>query len=1048
MKLLLRLRPLHLLLLAFVGWCTAAIPAGAQSIPATGTLSGRVQSETTGRYLNNARVTVKGTDLVAFTDESGSYRLARVPVGTATVEAFYSGLEPLTAAIPVTAGQNSERDFGLTTKAAATDKSGVLKMDAFVASTSKVTEGEALATNEQRFAPNMKNVVSTDAFGDIAEGNVAEFMKFLPGVTIDYSDAMPLSISLRGMDPALTEVSADGGQMANATSTGGSRKFDFTQASINNISRIEVYKVPTPANSASSLAGSVNMIAKSSFERSKAQFNYRVHATTTSDGFQLKKQPFPFEEYMHRIKPGFDFDYTLPVNKNFGIVLTGSYSEKYNEQNIIPKTWNAIAAGTGASIPRPYLQSFQVIDAPKWYERESLGLKADWRVTRNSVLSVGTTLNHYKDFNGNNSMTFNAGTVATPSIVGGTALTYGPDYTRGATGRGAVTMTNNLLHLAARTLSANARYRYEAGDWRADVGLYASDSKTWRRFEERGHFQNVAVALRNPVRVNLENIGDVGPARVVAYDNANNLVDLYDLRNYVLSTANTTSAGDLSDKVKGGDFNVKRKLNFFGLPASLQVGASDKEQTRDRRILNYSYTYVPTVAGDTTPLPFAHQVYGNRPNYFGYDNLPFVSPNRAVTAWRQNPALFTQTAAQQVTAEINRLNSSDLLKETVTAGYIQGDVRLFNRLQLLTGVRYEKVRDQGAGALIEPANVFIRLPNGDFARGTPTAAAPLGPRIRKPEAGPAGSMQELRLVRTERGSVSDRTYHGYYPSIHLNYNVTENFLVRLAYASTYGRPDFNLITPNSTVTANDVDPSNSSLVPGIITARNIGLEPYTANNYDFSAEYYTESGGTFTGGVFRKDIKNFFGTTVSIADAADLERMGFSDDYVGWQLNTTENLATTANITGFEFSARQSLKNFRGWARYFSVFANFTKQKIDTTSPASFTRFLPLSVNWGVSYARRPFSVSLNWNARGEQDQGVSATQGAGANLYFNPAVVMDMNASYQMTSRLALFVTGTNVFNRWRTYSRYADATPDYARRSQTNSYGSIWSLGLRGTF
>ncbi len=117
MKLLRRLRPLRLLLLAFIGWCTAVLPAGAQSISATGTLSGRVQSETTGRYLNNARVTIKGTDLVAFTDESGSYRLARVPVGTVTVEAFYSGLEPLTAAIPVTAGKNSERDFGLTTKA-------------------------------------------------------------------------------------------------------------------------------------------------------------------------------------------------------------------------------------------------------------------------------------------------------------------------------------------------------------------------------------------------------------------------------------------------------------------------------------------------------------------------------------------------------------------------------------------------------------------------------------------------------------------------------------------------------------------------------------------------------------------------------------------------------------------------------------------------------------------------------------------------------------------------------------------------------------------
>ncbi|MCX6955851.1 MAG: TonB-dependent receptor [Verrucomicrobia bacterium] len=1043
MKPFLRLR---FVLLMLVGCFAALVPSFAQTA-ATGTLSGRVQSEATGRYLTNARVTVKGTDLVAFTDESGSYRLSHVPAGAAIVEAFYSGLEPRTATVAVTAGQNTERDFGLTVKAAVLDASGVLKMDAFVASTSKVTEGETLATNEQRFAPNIKNVVATDAFGDIAEGNVAEFMKFLPGVAIDYSDAMPLSIGLRGMDPALTEVSADGGQMANATSTGTSRKFDFTQASINNIARIEVYKVPTPATSASSLSGSVNMVSKSSFERSRAQFNFRVNATTTSDGLQLKKQPFPFEEYMYRIKPGFDFDYTLPVNKNFGIVVTGSYSEKYNEQNIIPKTWNAVAAGTGATTAKPYLQSFQVIDAPKWYERESLGLKADYRVTRNSVLSVGSTLNHYKDFNGNNSMTFNAGTTATPSIAGGTSLSYGPDFTQGATGRGAVTMTNNLLHLAARTISANARYRYEDGDWRADVGAYASDSQTWRRFEERGHFQNVAVALRNPVRVNFQNIGDVGPATVVAYDNANNIVNLYDLRNYTLTTANTTSAGDVSENVSGGDFNVKRKFNLFGLPAALQTGAAQKEQIRDRHIYNYSYTYVPAVAGDTTPLPFQYQVYGNRPNYFGYDNLPFVSPNRAVTAWRENPALFTQTTAQKVTAEQNRINGSDKLRETINAAYLQGEIRLFNRLQILTGVRYEKVNDKGAGALIEPNNVYVRNPDGTFAHGAPTAALPRGPLIRKPEAGAAGSLQELYVIRTERGAKSNVTYDGYYPSLHLNYNATPNAVLRLAYARTYGRPDFSSITPNSTITPNDVDPTNNSGVPGTINVRNVGLKPYTANNYDFSAEYYTDAGGLFTAGVFRKDIKNFFATVTRLATPADLESIGFDDDFLGWQLTTTANVGD-AHITGGELSARQSLKNLGGWARYFSVFANGTKLKLDNSVPGSFTRFLPLSVNWGVTYSKRPFSVSLNWNARGEQNQGTSPTQGADASVYFNPAVVMDMNASYQMTTHLALFVTGTNVFNRWRTFSRYADATPDYARRSQTNSYGSIWSLGVRGTF
>lgn len=57
----------------------------------TGSVSGRIQNVATGQSLNNARVIVKGTDLVAFTDETGTYRLTQVPTGLATLEVFYTG---------------------------------------------------------------------------------------------------------------------------------------------------------------------------------------------------------------------------------------------------------------------------------------------------------------------------------------------------------------------------------------------------------------------------------------------------------------------------------------------------------------------------------------------------------------------------------------------------------------------------------------------------------------------------------------------------------------------------------------------------------------------------------------------------------------------------------------------------------------------------------------------------------------------------------------------------------------------------------------------
>jgi iron complex outermembrane receptor protein len=253
-----------------------------QAQTATGSISGRVLNEATGQYLNNARITVKGTDLSVLTDETGTFRISGVPAGSAVVEAFYSGLDPLAVSVPVSAGQNTPRDINLTNKAAYGDKTATVKLDAFVLTASKMTEGEALATNEQRFASNIKNVVATDAFGDVTEGNVAEFMKFLPGVTIEYSDASPNAVAVRGFDPNMTGVSVDGAQLANASGSAANRGFLFTQVSINNTSRIEVTKVPTPSSPADGISGTVNMVSKSAFERSKAQFNYRYFLSASS----------------------------------------------------------------------------------------------------------------------------------------------------------------------------------------------------------------------------------------------------------------------------------------------------------------------------------------------------------------------------------------------------------------------------------------------------------------------------------------------------------------------------------------------------------------------------------------------------------------------------------------------------------------------------------------------------------------------------------------------------------------------------------------------
>lgn len=135
--------------------------------------------------------------------------------------------------------------------------------------------------------------------------------------------------------------------------------------------------------------------------------------------------------------PGFDFDYTLPFSENFGIVLTGSVSNQYNVQNLQTLTWNPAGTGTGATSRNPFFQQVTYVDAPKYLRRKNASLSADWRVTRNSVLSFSAQLGHYQDENMNTNFTVGVGTNAAPaSGAGTTRLTYSGTSVSGASGRG------------------------------------------------------------------------------------------------------------------------------------------------------------------------------------------------------------------------------------------------------------------------------------------------------------------------------------------------------------------------------------------------------------------------------------------------------------------------------------------------------------------------------------------------------------------------------------------------------------------------------------
>lgn len=256
--------------------CTLALVTGL-ALPAlqAGSISGRVLNVGNSKYVANAVVSVEGTSITTLTNDYGEYRLNDVPAGEVKVNVTSGGLDPETATVTVPAEGSVTRDFDLTSAERYGDDK-TIQLDTFVVAANREFEGNAIATNEQRYAKGLKVVMASDTFGDVTEGNVGEFLKFLPGVSVDYVAADVRTVSVRGFAASFTSVFLDGMPITSSNSGAAGRQFEFEQASINNAARVEVLKVPTPDTSANGIGGNVNLVSKSSLERKGAQFNYKV----------------------------------------------------------------------------------------------------------------------------------------------------------------------------------------------------------------------------------------------------------------------------------------------------------------------------------------------------------------------------------------------------------------------------------------------------------------------------------------------------------------------------------------------------------------------------------------------------------------------------------------------------------------------------------------------------------------------------------------------------------------------------------------------------
>ncbi|MDO8545275.1 MAG: TonB-dependent receptor [Opitutaceae bacterium] len=959
----------------------------------TGMIAGRIFNPATQEYVRNAEVSVEGTHLVAYSGDDGSYVLTNVPAGSVTLTVTYTGYDKASALVGVAAGGTAEKDFELkgSTFQAGARKDTAIVMGEFVVSTER--EGNAKAIMEQRAAVNMKSVVAADNFGDVTGGNIGEFLKYLPGVVMDYNNSDARYARIGGLDPRYVGVSVDGMNVASAASASfdsSSRGFEFEQASITGVESIEISKSATASMDADAPAGRINMRSRNAFDRKGREITAQLTLTGNLNTPDLKKTPGPYEGDDYKIRPGFVFTYADSFKKRFGVQLSLGANTVYTDQAEVTNTFNYSNAARG-----PFITQIAFRDAPKLSTRASFNLTTDYKITPNLAFSLRTAGSLFDDGTNNRQLilTANAAQVDPASTL--THVIANP--TANANTR--LQMATSRRNKVNNTLTYTPKLEYKRGDFTATAGGGYSRSRTAYEQFTRGFFQGVTsrvtrmgwTAERHDVRSLDYHITQTSglPWNDPASYN----------RNDTLANNAIINPQSGQNQVWVGYLDLKKTVNL-GLPIQLGTGWKTKLVTFDiEKSGNIQWTYVgPTgnqldaaaIIPTFTRYRYDPRQGGNVPTL----NLPRPDPYTLYDMYAANPDQFRPNL---ISNYINENFSSRSVKEQVDSAYLEANTRWRN-VRFNLGARHEQTRTIGKSQDLLPDAVV------QAAGFTPNTI-------------PYVNYQYRNGVRAKKYGAYENTFL----SGGAKYAFTKDFHLQVAASQAIGRPGYNNLA--GVITINDVNQT--------VRVPNPNLKPETSDKFFVSLQRYLEPAGTISLSGYKLWVENM-GSRVAEVTA---EEAGYGGDpeYLGYTFLRPMNAPGTQRIDGVDLEYSQQLVFLPGWWRGFSVFGSLSR----TVAQEQLLDHVPKSANGGIRFSNYKFNAQLRctWVAARLD------TRNATEEVWNYERLMFDFSGGYRFNQTYELTLTGRNILNS--PIARYSNEPGRLRSRAY---FGPAWTIGVRG--
>jgi TonB-dependent receptor len=983
---------------------SSAQGASTGSQAGAGVVRGRIFNTATGEYVRNAEVRVEGTAIVVYSEDDGDFRLTGVPAGDVTVVVKYTGLQEARAVATVSAGQTATLDFTLAPQSYAA-KDGEVEAVMIVAR----REGQAAAIMERRASTNAKNVVAADNFGALTMGDVGEFMKNMPGLSIDYTEVDATAVRIGGLDPKYSTFTTDGARMATATSNNNNgRQNSFEQMSITGIDSIELNNTLQASMDADSPGGAINLRSKYAFQRNGRLLRFQLGGVATSDS-GLAQKYLPDDQKHASIFPSAQIGYAdVFLNGRLGIAFNASYNANFVEQDRIQTDWSYLPSGR--------ILPYQVMwrPGPKLTHRKAANLSVDYKLTDQWSLSLRSSYSFYdvEYFNQYTYLIFgtNAATQATADSTP-THIVVNPNKTN-------TRLHTQYSHRYAGTPSwlFTPKLEYRGDTWEALLrGSYSSSEFNFRD-NSKGFFQRTDSYLTNigftldrasqdSNEWNLQQTAGRSWSDPTSFNRDSDIG--YNIR---------TAESDAQNQMYGLNLDLKKKLDLGVVQLKVLAGATYRTnvwKTNEGSYQQFEYngpTHDKTQMAPEAVIPWTKN-YNFQIQGFDAGNLNAqdwrADSNYAVyDIYKDHPDYFTPDVVGNMKRQ---LDNNKKVGETVNAAYFEVQPRV-GKAQFDVGLRYEKTETD---ARIADIRSGVEMKAGGFDPKAPATVASL-------------------LYQYRNGTYTTR--HGEYDDWFLSggakYDFSKKLVGQLAFSQSILRPDYGNL--GGVVAVDDTQQ--------IVTVPNPLLKPEHSTKYFAGLQYFLEPSGVIGLSAYQLEVKDMQVTGIEFKDPTDV---GYSpDDYPGYRYRSATNVPGVSINRGVTLEYDQQMTFLPGALRGLGVRGSFTK--IDPDGERVNT---PKAVgNWGVRYSYGKFDVQLSGNAQGKyRTSALNATPTSPTNgiLYHAARELWNVSASYKINSNFEVMLAGRNIFNAPDViYSNVRDRVQQYS------IYGSMWNVGIKGTF